>query len=64
MADGIDGYALASRSLADHDPAIEFAAAMMTADGRRGAWAEHVRLARAGAPADQLLARNIAQLER
>ena len=64
LADGIDGYALASRSLASHDPAIEFAAAMMTADGRRGAWAEHVRFARSGAPADQLLARNIAQLER
>jgi hypothetical protein len=37
---------------------------MMTADGRRGAYAEHVRLARTGATADQLLARNIAQLER
>jgi hypothetical protein len=37
---------------------------MMTADGRRGAYAEHVRIARSGAPADQLLARNIAQLER
>ena len=64
LADGIDGYALASRSLAGHDPAMEFAAAMMAADGRRGAWAEHVRFARSGAQADQLLARNIAQLER
>src|SRR5215208_5444826 len=64
LAAGVDGYALASRSLAAHDPALEFAAAMMTADGRRGAWAEHVRLAKAGAAADQLLARNIAQLER
>ena len=64
LVDGIDGYALASRSLASHDPAMEFAAAMMTADGHRGAWAEHVRFARSGAQADQLLARNIAQLER
>jgi hypothetical protein len=64
LAANIDGYALASRSLATHEPAIEFAAAMMTADGRRGAYAEHVRLARTGATADQLLARNIAQLER
>jgi hypothetical protein len=64
LAAGIDGYALAGRTLAVRTPATEFAAAMMTADGRRGAWAEHVRGARAGARADQLLARNIAQLER
>lgn len=66
LASGIDGYALVGKSLAarGQDPAIEFAAAMMTADGRRGAWADHVRLARAGAGADPLLARNVGQLDR
>ena len=66
IATGIDGYALVGKSLAarGQDPAIEFAAAMMTLDGRRGAWADHVRLAKAGTRSDALLARNIGQLER
>jgi hypothetical protein len=66
LADSIDGYAMVAKSLqrrAD-DPAIEFAAAIMTGGGRQGASAEHARLARAGVKADQLLARNIGQLVR
>ena len=65
LAQGIDGYSMVVRSAAarGHDPAIEFAAALML-DGNGNARAEHVRVARAGAPADQLLARNITQLGR
>jgi hypothetical protein len=51
-------------SSAVRDPAIEFAAAIMTRDGREAVSAEHARVARAGAQADRLLARNIGQLER
>jgi len=36
---------------------------MITADGQRSGYADHVRLARAGAPADQLIARNLDHLE-
>jgi hypothetical protein len=65
LAAGIDGYAMVNRSRTARgtDPALEFAAAMITADGHRGAWAEHVRVARTGAAADQLLARNLTRLE-
>src|SRR4051812_44261952 len=65
LAEGIDGYSMVTRSAAarGHDPAIEFAAALML-EGNGKARAEHVRVARAGAPADQLLARNITQLGR
>jgi len=57
----IDGYGMVSRSLdARHgDPAIAFAAALITSDGKSSAHAEHVRMAKAGAPADMLLARNL-----
>jgi hypothetical protein len=66
LASGIDGYGLVGKLLAarPHDPALEFAAAMITSDGRRGAYADHVRFARSGASADQLLARNIERLDR
>jgi hypothetical protein len=66
LAAGIDGYGMVRSTLEarGHDPAMEFAAAMMTVDGGKGAaWAEHARTARAGSAADQLLARNIKQLE-
>jgi hypothetical protein len=59
MAADLDGYALVTASLeARHgDPAIAFAAALITSG--RGAYAEHVRMARAGTSADLLLAKNI-----
>jgi hypothetical protein len=65
LAGGIDGYAMvrAAASKLGAEPAIAFAAAMITADGRRAGHADHVRVARAGAPADQLLAKNIGHLE-
>jgi hypothetical protein len=58
----IDGYELVKRSLAIRgtDPAIEFAAALMTQDpARKVAHVEHKRRAQAGAVADALLARNL-----
>jgi hypothetical protein len=62
----LDGSAMVSRSLeARHgDPAIAFAAALIIADGKSSAYAEHVRAARAGAAADMLLARNIDHVQR
>jgi hypothetical protein len=55
----LDGYGMVCRCLdARHgDPAIAFAAALITAG--RGAYADHVRMARAGASTDVLLAKNI-----
>ena len=57
----LDGYGMVSRSLdARHgDPAIAFAAALITSNAKSSAHAEHVRMAKAGAPADMLLARNL-----
>jgi len=65
LASGIDGYRLVAKSLAarPHDPGLEFAAAMITLDGRRGSYEDHVRFARSGASNDVLLARNIERLE-
>jgi len=63
LASSLDGYAMVRQSLAlsSNDPAIEFAAALMTSD-RRGTpiHAEHVRHARQGSSGDVLLARNVA----
>ncbi len=55
----LDGYGMVRRSLdARHDdPAMAFAAALMTSG--KGAYADHVRMARAGTSADMLLAKNI-----
>jgi hypothetical protein len=62
LAAGVDGRAMVERSLSMRggDPAIAFAAALMT--GGRSGHEEHVRRARDGAAADQLLARNLAKL--
>ena len=64
IAADIDGYAMVRTSLAQsgNDPAIEFAAALISAHPARGTYDEHARRARAGAPADTLLAKNIGQL--
>ena len=62
LATSLDGYAMVRQSLAlsGNDPAIEFAAALMTSDGGGGAvHTEHVRHAREGSSSDVLLARNI-----
>jgi hypothetical protein len=59
MTANLDGYALVTASLeARHgDPAIAFAAALITSGS--GAYAEHVRMAKSGTGADVLLAKNI-----
>jgi len=65
LAAGIDGFALVETSLrrSPGDPALTFAAAIIAADSRRDVSAEHARVARAGAPGDVLLARNIDHLD-
>jgi hypothetical protein len=56
-----DGRALMARALAARpdDAAVQFAAALMTADKDRRAYDEHARKARAGAGSNPLLARNL-----
>jgi hypothetical protein len=50
-------------ALLPDEPALRFAAALVAAaDERKADYNTHARLARAGAPADALLARNIAQV--
>lgn len=57
----LDSYELVTKSLLlrPGDPSLEFAAALIAADGNRAAYAEHARRARAGAHSDALLTRNI-----
>jgi hypothetical protein len=57
----VDAYALIERSIAakPDDPSLQFAAAMITADGDRSASLRHAEKARAGVTTDGLLARNI-----
>lgn len=59
-----DGYALIKKTLgqASTDPAIEFAAALMTGRRDNGASRVHAERARAGANRDALLARNLSHL--
>lgn len=59
-----DGYALARQATAlrPSDPALQFGAALIASERHREAYAEHAAKARAGATADMLLARNIAQV--
>ena len=46
-----------------NDPSMRFAAALVSAaDQRKGDYNTHARIARAGAPADAMLARNIGQV--
>jgi hypothetical protein len=61
LASAIDGRAMVERSLAlrSGDPAIAFAASLMTEGASH---AEHLRKAQEGAKADQLLAKNLSQL--
>jgi hypothetical protein len=60
----LDGYKLVQHALAarNGDPAIAFAAAIMSMGPRTPDYAAHVKQARAGASADLLLARNIDHL--
>ena len=56
-----DGYAMITRSLSlkADDPALEFAAALVTASNDRQAYLQHASKARKGVAKDALLARNI-----
>jgi hypothetical protein len=59
--DAASAYAMVSKAVeATHDPQMEFAAAIMTDGAPRGGHDEHLRKARAAAPADALLAKNLA----
>jgi hypothetical protein len=62
----VDGYALVRESLAmsRNDPAIEFAAALITSHPARPGHDEHAQRARAGVQGNVLLASNIGQLQR
>ena len=61
-ANGLDGYAWVERAISLHgqEPEMEFAAALISLDGKRPGHQEHVEKAVAGAPADSLLAKNLA----
>jgi hypothetical protein len=58
----IDGYESVRKAIAlrGSDPQMEFAAALMTADGARSEHDRHLQNAMAGAKADAMLARNLA----
>lgn len=58
--DATAAYTMVSKAIeGTHDPQMEFAAALMTLGAPRSGHDEHLRNARAGAPADALLARNL-----
>jgi hypothetical protein len=58
---GADGYALLTKSIAlrPDDPALQFAAALVSADNNRAAYQQHAAKARQGADKDALLTRNL-----
>jgi hypothetical protein len=61
----LDAYGLITKSVAlrPSDPAIQFAAALISADGHRGEYSAHAAKARAGADHDTLLARNLVHVQ-
>lgn len=61
----LDAYGLITKSVAlsPSDPAIQFAAALISSDGHRSAYPAHAAKARAGADNDTLLARNIVHVQ-
>lgn len=60
----LDGYELMKKAIVaqPNDPALEFAAALISSDRHRAAYQAHAERARAGAGKDPLLARNLKQL--
>ena len=64
MVASLDGYAMVREALEARqgDPAMEFAAAIITMGPRKPDYPEHAKQARAGIRADALLARNIDHL--
>ena len=60
LPSNVDGYVWVQKAIAlKTDPQMEFAAAIISAWPRRADHAEHVRLATAAAPKDELLGRNL-----
>lgn len=61
----LDAYGLITKSVAlrPSDPAIQFAAALISSDGHRSEYPAHAAKARAGAQADMLLARNLVHVQ-
>jgi hypothetical protein len=59
-----DGRALMEKAIAARpaDAAVQFAAAIMTADKDRRAYEDYARKARAGAASDTLVARNLGHI--
>jgi len=61
----LDGYGLITKSVAlrPSDPAIQFAAALISSDGHRSEYPAHAAKARAGVTSDALLAANIVHVQ-
>jgi hypothetical protein len=61
----LDAYGLITKSVAlrPGDPAIQFAAALISSDGHRSEYPAHAAKARAGATSDTLLAANIVHVQ-
>lgn len=61
----LDAYGLITKSVAlrPSDPAIQFAAALISSDGHRSEYPAHAAKARAGADSDMLLARNLVHVQ-
>ena len=57
----VDAYGMVSKALVVRpgDPSLEFAAALIAAGTKGGAYAQHAEKARAGVKQDPLLAKNI-----
>lgn len=62
---GLDAYGLITKSVAlrPSDPAIQFAAALISSDGHRSEYPAHAAKARAGMTSDALLAANIVHVQ-
>jgi hypothetical protein len=61
----LDAYGLIAKSIAlrPSDPAIQFAAALISSDGHRSEYPAHAARARAGVTSDALLAANIVHVQ-
>ena len=61
----LDAYGMITKSVAlrPSDPAIQFAAALISSDGHRSEYPAHAAKARAGAEGDMLLARNLVHVQ-
>ena len=65
VKEGLDAYGLIKKSVAlrPADPAIQFAAALISSDGHRSEYPAYAANARAGSANDALLARNLVHVQ-